>query len=134
MIALKFLRVKSGETLKKCIPQTADYMDRCAAAAGHLVTLDCKEEPWAEMVCRRIEEFDGTPIEVWACEAPRFLLGSLGRKHCRCGGTWRCSNTVIQRTAGRAITTMLGSPRQPSITTWLTRTGRHLVGPDNSTR
>lgn len=64
MIAFKFLRGKSVETLKKGIPQTADDTDRCAAA-GHLVTLDCNEEPWAENACRRTEEFDGTPIEVW---------------------------------------------------------------------
>ena len=65
MTAIKFPLVKSVETLKKGLQQTADYMGRCAADAGHLVIIDCSEEPWAGKVYRRTEGFDGTVIEVW---------------------------------------------------------------------
>ena len=65
VIECKILRGGLDETLKKGLPQTADYMDRCAADSGHLVVFDRSEKPWAEKVYRRTEEFDGTPIEVW---------------------------------------------------------------------
>jgi len=47
------------------LPQTAGYMDRCAAYAGHLVTFDRSAKPWREKVYRRSEEFEGAPVEVW---------------------------------------------------------------------
>ena len=61
----KILRGSLDKTLEKSLPQTAGYMDRCAAAEGHLVIFDRSKKPWKEKVYRRIDEFDGTPIEAW---------------------------------------------------------------------
>ena len=61
----KILRGSLDNTLGKGLPQTAGYMDRCAAAAGHLVIFDRSAKPWEEKVFRRTEEFDGKRIEVW---------------------------------------------------------------------
>lgn len=65
VIECEIQRGSLNETLKKALPQTADYMDTCAADAGHLVIFDRSAKPWAEKVYRRTEEFDDTPIEVW---------------------------------------------------------------------
>ena len=65
VIECKILRGKLEATLAKGLPQTAGYMDRCGAAAGHLVIFDRSENPWKEKVFHRSEEFDGTPVEVW---------------------------------------------------------------------
>ena len=65
VIECKILRGSLDTTLKAGLPQTAGYMDRCAAAAGHLVVFDRSTKPWDEKVFRRTEEFDGKRIEVW---------------------------------------------------------------------
>ena len=65
VIECKILRGRLDKTLEKGLPQTAGYMDRCAAAAGHLVIFDRSAKPWEEKVFRRTEEFDGKRIEVW---------------------------------------------------------------------
>ena len=65
VIECKILHGSLDNTLKKGLPQTAGYMDRCAAAAGHLVIFDRSTKPWSEKVFRRSEEFDGKRIEVW---------------------------------------------------------------------
>ena len=65
VIECKILRGSLDKTLEKSLPQTAGHMDRCAAAEGHLVIFDRSAKSWKEQVYRRIEEFDGTPIEVW---------------------------------------------------------------------
>ena len=65
VIECKILRDGLEATLAKGLPQTAGYMDRCGAAAGHLLIFDRSEKPWEEKVFRRSEEFDGTSIEVW---------------------------------------------------------------------
>ena len=65
VIECKILRGSLDNTLKEGLPQTAGYMDRCAAAAGHLVLFDRSTKPWSEKVFRRTEEFDGKRIEVW---------------------------------------------------------------------
>ena len=61
----KVRRGRLEQTLEEGLPQTAGYMDRCGADAGHLVIFDCDEKPWEEKVFRRTEEFDGKRIEVW---------------------------------------------------------------------
>ena len=61
----KILRGSLDKTLEKSLPQTAGYMDRCAAAEGHLVIFDRSKKPWKEKVYRRFEEFDGTTIQEW---------------------------------------------------------------------
>ena len=65
VIECKILHGSLDKTLEKGLPQTAGYMDRCGADAGHLVIFDRDEQPWEEKVFRRIEEFDGKRIEVW---------------------------------------------------------------------
>ena len=65
VIECKILRGKLESTLAKALPQTAGYMDRCGAEAGHLVIFDRSEKPWREKIFQRSEDFDGTPVEVW---------------------------------------------------------------------
>ena len=65
VIECKILRGRLDKTLEKGLPQTAGYMDRCGADAGHLVVFDRSTKPWSEKVFRRSEEFDGKRIEVW---------------------------------------------------------------------
>ena len=65
VIECKVRRGRLEQTLEEGLPQTAGYMDRCGADAGHLVIFDRDEQPWEEKVFRRIEEFDGKRIEVW---------------------------------------------------------------------
>ena len=65
VIECKILRGSLDKTLEAGLPQTAGYMDRCAADAGHLVIFDRSEKPWEEKVFRRSEEFEGKRIEVW---------------------------------------------------------------------
>ena len=52
-----------------CIPpleQTRAYMDRCAAAEGHLVIFDRNPETsWADKVSRLEETAGGAPVTVW---------------------------------------------------------------------
>ena len=52
-------------TVAEGLEQTATYMDKCAADAGHLVIFDRSERPWREKVFRRLEAFNSTQIEVW---------------------------------------------------------------------
>ena len=65
VIECKILRGGLEGTLEKGLPQTAAYVDRCGADAGHLLIFDRSEKSWEERVFHRSEEFDGTPIEVW---------------------------------------------------------------------
>ena len=65
VIECKILWGSLDKTLEEGLPQTAGYMDRCNAEAGHLVVFDRSAKPWKEKVFRRSEEFEGTPIEVW---------------------------------------------------------------------
>ena len=65
VIECKILRGSLDATLEKGLPQTAAYMEGCAAAAGHLVIFDRSAKPWKEKVYRRSEEFNSTPVEVW---------------------------------------------------------------------
>ena len=49
-----------------CLPQTADYMDRCGGNEGHLVLFDRDEDTaWDEKIFRRDESHDGRTITVW---------------------------------------------------------------------
>ena len=65
VIECKVRRGRLDKTLEEGLPQTAGYMDRCNADAGHLVIFDRSKKPWKEKVFQRSEEFEGTPIEVW---------------------------------------------------------------------
>ena len=53
VIECKILRGSLDATLEKGLPQTAGYMDRCAADVGHLVIFDRSGKPWRERVYRR---------------------------------------------------------------------------------
>ena len=64
VIECKILRAKLEGTLAAGLPQTAGYMDRCGADAGHLVVFDRGPKPWKEKIFRLSEEFDGTSVEV----------------------------------------------------------------------
>ena len=65
VIECKVLRGSLERLLETGLPQTAGYMDRCGADAGHLVIFDRSKKPWKEKVFRQSEEYNGTLIEVW---------------------------------------------------------------------
>ena len=65
VIECKIRRGKLERTIAEGLEQTAGYMDRCDADAGHLVIFERGEKPWKEKVFHRSEEFDGKPVEVW---------------------------------------------------------------------
>ena len=66
VIECKVLRKSLERTIAEGIEQTAAYMDRCAARAGHLVVFDRSEgKTWKEKVYRREESADGRTISVW---------------------------------------------------------------------
>ena len=65
VIECKILRGGLEATLDKGLPQTAGYMDRRGAGAGHMLIFDCSAKPREEKVFQRSEEFAGTPVEAW---------------------------------------------------------------------
>ena len=65
VIECKARRGKLERTIAEGVEQTAGYMDRCGADAGHLVIFDGSSKPWKEKVFHRSEAFDGAPVEVW---------------------------------------------------------------------
>ncbi len=68
VIECKVLGAKSGleSTIRQGIQQTLDYMDRCAAKAGHLVIFDCApDKPWSEKVFRRDEQTELGTMTIW---------------------------------------------------------------------
>ena len=64
-IECKVLKGELEGTLEKGLRQTAGYMDRSGADAGHLVIFDRGAKPWKEKIFHRSEEYAGAPIEVW---------------------------------------------------------------------
>ena len=69
VVECKVVRAGDGleSTVVEGVEQTAGYMSRCAAEAGHLVVIDQREgRGWEEKVFRRQRRSnDGTPVEVW---------------------------------------------------------------------
>ena len=67
VIECKVLRKSLEATLREGLEQTAGYMGRCAAQAGHLVIFDRSEgKAWEEKIFRREESSsDGRTITVW---------------------------------------------------------------------
>ena len=69
VVECKVVRAGDGleSTVTEGVEQTAGYMDRCAAEAGHLVVIDQRAgRTWEEKVFRRQQRSkDGTPVEVW---------------------------------------------------------------------
>ena len=53
-------------TVSEGLEQTAAYMDRCGAEAGHLIVFDRTPDlPWDDKIFRRQESFGSKPITVW---------------------------------------------------------------------
>ena len=52
-------------TIREGVAQTADYMDRCGAEAGHLVVFDRGDGTWAERIFHRAAPAEGARIQVW---------------------------------------------------------------------
>ena len=69
VVECKVVRDKDGleSTVAEGVEQTAGYMDRCAAEAGHLVVIDQREgRSWEEKVFHHQRRSkDGAPVEVW---------------------------------------------------------------------
>ena len=66
VIECKVLHKGLERTVAEGLEQTAGYMDRCAAEAGHLVVFDRTEaKPWEEKIFRREESRNGLRITVW---------------------------------------------------------------------
>ena len=69
VVECKVVRVGDGleSTVRDGVEQTAGYMARCAAEAGHLVVIDQREgRSWEEKVFRRQHRSqDDVPVEVW---------------------------------------------------------------------
>ena len=67
VIECKLLHKSLDQTIADGLDQTAEYMDRCAAEAGHLVIFDRRAgRRWEDKVfhCRRASE-GGVEIDVW---------------------------------------------------------------------
>ncbi len=66
VIECKVLHKGFERTLREGLTQTRAYMDRCAAAEGHLVLFDRREDAsWDDKVYRREETEGGVPVSVW---------------------------------------------------------------------
>ena len=67
VVECKILHKSLEQTIAEGVEQTAEYMDRCGAEAGHLVIFDRRENRrWADKLfhCCRVAD-SGTTIEVW---------------------------------------------------------------------
>ncbi len=65
VIECKILRKSLERTVSEGLRQTAAYMDRCGAEAGHLVIFDRGDGRWEDKVYCRRESCGGTEIYVW---------------------------------------------------------------------
>ena len=66
VVECKVLRGRPEQTVSQGLEQTAAYMDRCDARAGHLVVFDRRAgKSWDEKIFRREERGRGRTITVW---------------------------------------------------------------------
>ena len=66
VVECKVLQKGLDATIREGVGQTLGYMDRSAAAAGHLVVFDRREgRRWEDKVFRREESANGRTITVW---------------------------------------------------------------------
>ncbi len=65
VVECKLRRNGLNSTVQQGLEQTARYMDRCGAEAGHLVVFDRSDRTWEEKLFRRSEACDGRTIQVW---------------------------------------------------------------------
>ena len=65
VIECKILHKSLERTICDGLEQTAAYMDRCAAEAGHLVIFDRGDRAWDDKVFHRCESAGGADVHVW---------------------------------------------------------------------
>ena len=65
VIECKILRQSLERTVREGLEQTAAYMDRCGAEAGHLVIFDRGDGRWEDKVFCRRASYGETEIHVW---------------------------------------------------------------------
>ena len=65
VIECKVLHKSLERTIRDGLEQTAAYMDRCAADAGHLVIFDRGDRAWEDKVFHRRERAGGADVHVW---------------------------------------------------------------------
>ena len=65
VVECKILHKSLEQTIAEGIEQTTNYMDRCAAEAGHLVIFDRSDSPWADKIFHRRVSTGDTCIDVW---------------------------------------------------------------------
>ena len=69
MVECKVLHKSLERTIREGLEQTASYMDRCAAQAGHLVIFDRGDSAWDDKIFRREEAArrprGGRRVTVW---------------------------------------------------------------------
>ena len=65
VVECKVVRGNLDRTIRDGVAQTADYMDRCGAEAGHLVVFDRGNGAWSERIFHRAAPTEGAEIHVW---------------------------------------------------------------------
>ena len=65
VIECKVLHKSLERTIRDGLEQTAAYMDRCTAEAGHLVVFDRSETTWDDKIFHRPAPAGGPAIDVW---------------------------------------------------------------------
>ena len=65
VVECKILHKSLEQTIAEGVEQTTNYMDRCAAEAGHLVIFDRSDSPWADKIFHRRVSTGDTCIDVW---------------------------------------------------------------------
>ena len=65
VVECKVARKGLERTIREGLAQTADYMDRCGAEAGHLVVFDRGEGAWSDRIFHRRVPVDDVEIQVW---------------------------------------------------------------------
>ena len=66
VIECKVLHKRLERTVRDGLEQTAAYMDRCAADAGHLVIFDRSDRTWEDKVFHRCESVGAADVHVWS--------------------------------------------------------------------
>ena len=59
------LRPSLASSIDEGARQTAGYLDRCGAEAGHLVIFNRENGRWEDKLFRSSATVDGVTIEVW---------------------------------------------------------------------
>jgi hypothetical protein len=66
VLELKVTHGSPERAVTEGLEQTADYVDRCGAEAGHLLIFDRRQNvPWEKKLYHREERFRNRVIEVW---------------------------------------------------------------------